>query len=118
MGANVPAAPPTAMMMPQAPAAIASAAPAGIAGGGQRTDSPWLRAAIMTPNLTTHMTATHMGDLDTGRLAHLLHKPAQSLMMSFSADPGLGIVADRFTGHAVTFLATASFVTQTTASLR
>jgi len=118
MGSNVPAAPPTASLLPEAPAAIASAAPAGIAGGGQRTDSPWLRAAIMTPNLTTHMTTTHIGELDTGRLAHLFHKPANALMMTFSADPGLGIVADRFTGHAVTFLATASFARQTTASLR
>ncbi|MCW5694128.1 MAG: DUF882 domain-containing protein [Pseudolabrys sp.] len=118
MGVNVPAAPPTAGLMPQAQAAVASAAPASITGGGQRADSPWLRAAVLTPNLTTHMSTTHMGDLDTGRLAHLFQKPAQSLMMSFSADPGLGIVADRFTGHAVVFLATASFVTQTTASLR
>ena len=72
----------------------------------------------MAPNLTTYMTATHMGDLDTTRLAHLFTKPAQSLMITFSADPSLGIVADRFTGRAVVFLATASFVTQTTASLR
>ena len=118
MGVNVPAAPPTAGLMPQAQAAVASAAPASITGGGQRADSPWLRAAVLTPNLTTHMTATHMGDIDTKPLAHLFQKPAQSLMMSFSADPGLGIVADRFTGRAVVFLATASFVTQTTASLR
>ena len=118
MGANIPALPPTASLMPQASATIASATPPGIVGGGQRTDSPWLRAAVLTPNMTTHMTATHMGDLDTAPLAHLFQKPAQALVMTFSADPGLGIVADRFSGHAIAFLATASFVTQTTASLR
>ncbi|MBS0248212.1 MAG: DUF882 domain-containing protein [Proteobacteria bacterium] len=118
MGGHVPALPPTASVMPEAPAALASAVPLGIAGGGQRTDSPWLRAAMLTPSLTTGMTTTHMGDLDTKPLAHLFHKPAQALVMTFSADPSLGIVTERFSGHAVTFLATASFVTQTTASLR
>ena len=118
MGSNIPALPPTASLMAEAPAALTAPASTAIAGGGQRTDSPWLRAAMLTPNMTTHMTTTHMGQPDTRPLAHLFHKPAAALMMTFSADPGLGIVADRFTGHAVTFLATASFVTQTTASLR
>ncbi len=118
MGANIPALPPTATLIAEAPVATAPAVSPAIAGGGQRPDSPWLRAAMLTPNMTTHMTTTHMGELDTTPLAHLFHKPAQALVMTFSADPGLGIVADRFTGHAVVFLATASFVTQTTASLR
>jgi hypothetical protein len=39
-------------------------------------------------------------------------------MMSFSADPSLGMFTDRFSGNAVVFLATATFTTQTTASLR
>ena len=38
--------------------------------------------------------------------------------MTFSADPHLGMVADRFSGDAVVFLATATFTPQTTASLR
>jgi hypothetical protein len=39
--------------------------------------------------------------------------------MSFSADPHLGMVADRFDGRAVVFLATTTFTApQTTASLR
>ena len=33
--------------------------------------------------------------------------------MTFSADPHLGMVADRFSGSAVVFLATATFTTQT-----
>ena len=38
--------------------------------------------------------------------------------MTFSADPHLGMVADRFSGSAVVFLATTTFAPQTTASLQ
>jgi hypothetical protein len=38
--------------------------------------------------------------------------------MSFSADPHLGMVANRFSGRAVVFVDTATFKTQATASLR
>jgi hypothetical protein len=87
--------------------------------GGQRADSPWLRAAMLTPSVSDTMTATRMGALDPRPLHDLLHKPAQSLVMTFSADPGLGMLADRFSGRAVVFLATATFAPpQTTASLR
>jgi hypothetical protein len=40
------------------------------------------------------------------------------VLMSFSADPQLGMVTDRFTGNALVLLATATFTAQTTASLR
>jgi hypothetical protein len=39
-------------------------------------------------------------------------------MMTFSADPNLGMAVDRFSGSAVVFLATATFAPQKTASLR
>ena len=45
-------------------------------------------------------------------------KPAQSLAMTFSADPNLGMTTGRFDGPAVVFVATATFTTQMTASLR
>ena len=86
--------------------------------GGQRADSPWLRAAMLTPSVRGFMTATRLGALDPRWQHDLLHKPSQSLVMTFSADPHLGMVADRFTGSAVVFLATATFTPQTTASLR
>ena len=63
------------------------------------------------------MTATRLGAVDPRPLHELLHKPSLSLVMTFSADPHLGMVADRFSGSAVVFLATATFNTQT-ASLR
>jgi hypothetical protein len=51
-------------------------------------------------------------------LVALLYKPAQALAMTFSADPYLGMTTDRFDGRAVVFVATATFTTQMTASLR
>ncbi len=51
-------------------------------------------------------------------LATMLYKPAQSLVMTFSADPHLGMVASHFSGSAISFLATATFTRQTTASLQ
>ena len=86
-------------------------------GGAERTDSPWLRAAMLTPSVRDFMTATRVGAIDVRWQDELLHKPAQSLVMTFSADPHLGMVADRFSGDAVVFLATATFTPQTTASL-
>ena len=86
--------------------------------GGQRSDSPWLRAAMLTPSVSAFMTSTRLGELDPSWLHDLLRKPAQSLVMTFSADPQLGLVTDQFAGNAVVFLATATFTAQTTASLR
>ena len=64
------------------------------------------------------MTATRLGALNPTWLHELLYKPATSVIISFSADPQLGMVADRFSGNAVVFLATATFTSQTTASLQ
>ena len=87
-------------------------------GGAQRGDSPWLRAAILTPSFSEFLTATYMGELHMRPLVALLQKPAQALVMTFSDDPHLGLRTDSFAGHAVVFLATATFARQQTASLR
>jgi hypothetical protein len=81
-------------------------------------ESPWLRAAMLTPNVTNYMTTTRLGHIDPQWQVSLLRKPAQAVMMSFSADPNLGMVTGRFTGHAVVFVATATFIQPTTLSLR
>ncbi len=86
--------------------------------GGQRSDSPWLRAAMLTPSVSDYLTATRFGQLNPSWLHELLHKPAQAVVMTFSADPQLGMVTGEFTGNAVVFLATATFTPQTTASLQ
>ena len=78
---------------------------------------PWLRAAMLTPSVNDYMTATRLGIFDPRELFEQLHKPAQAVTMSFAADPYVGMVADRFSGPAVVFLATTTFTLQTTASI-
>ena len=83
-----------------------------------RSDSPWLRAAMLTPSVSTFMTTTRMGAVDMRPLQGLLYKPSMSVTMSFSTDPQLGMVASHFDGPAVVFVATTSFTFQSTASLQ
>jgi len=118
MGDGVPRLPREATVIPAASNTTVAVKPPAIAIGGQRTDSPWLRAAMLTPSVRGFMTATRLGKVNPNWLGALFDKPAYSLVMTFSADPHLGMVADRFSGHAVVFLATATFTTQATASLR
>jgi uncharacterized protein YcbK (DUF882 family) len=118
MGDGVPRLAREATIMPGASNTTVAVKPPTMTIGGQRTDSPWLRAAMLTPSVSGFMTATRLGRVNPGWLGKLFDKPVQSLLMTFSADPNLGMVADRFSGHAVVFLATATFTTQATASLR
>jgi uncharacterized protein YcbK (DUF882 family) len=118
MGDGVPRLPREATVIPAASNTTVAVKPPAIAIGGQRTDSPWLRAAMLTPSVRGFMTATRLGKVNPNWLGALFDKPAYSLVMTFSADPHLGMVADHFSGHAVVFLATATFTTQATASLR
>jgi uncharacterized protein YcbK (DUF882 family) len=118
MGRSVPRLPREASVLPAGPHTTVAVKPPAMTSGGERMDSPWLRAAMLTPSVTGYMTATRLGPANPGWLHDLLHKPENAVLMSFSADPHLGMVADRFTGNAVVFLATATFAPQTTASLR
>jgi uncharacterized protein YcbK (DUF882 family) len=118
MGERVPQLAREATVMPGAANTTIAVKAPDMSIGGQRADSPWLRAAMLTPSVSDFMTSTRLGELSPAWLQELLHKPAQSVLMSFSADPQLGMVTDRFTGNAVVFLATATFAAQTTASLR
>ncbi|HEY6834107.1 MAG TPA: DUF882 domain-containing protein [Pseudolabrys sp.] len=121
MGEAVPQLAPEASVMPASDNTSVVAKPPlmpAMALGGQNPDSLWLRAAVLTPSVSGFMTATRAGEYDPRPLQSLFYKPSQSVMMSFSADPSLGMFTDRFSGNAVVFLATATFTTQTTASLR
>ena len=86
--------------------------------GGQRLDSPWMRAAMLTPSVAETMMVSRLSENDPRLLQDLLYKPARSIAMSFAADPNQGMSADRFSGNAVVFLATTSFTPQWTASLQ
>jgi uncharacterized protein YcbK (DUF882 family) len=119
MGAKIPAAP-AAMASTSAPFEVFAVGPAyapALSGGTQKFESPWMRAAMLAPSVGL-MKTTRVGPLDSAPLRELLHKPAQSLVMTFSADPHLGMTTASLSGTAVVFLATATFARQTTASLR
>ncbi len=120
MGEIVPKLPREAAVTPEAGHTTVAVKPPqpNLAAGGQRPDSPWLRAAILTPSVMHYMTATRLAKLSPTWMRAMLHKPEQAVMMTFSADPHLGMVSDRFTGHAVVFLATATFAPQTALTLR
>jgi len=118
MGRNIPQIAKEATLAPVQTAVLPKALAPALISGGQRADSPWLRAAVLTPSVSGYMSTTQFGTFDPRPLQELLRKPADALTMSFSADPALGMLADRFSGSAVVFLATTTFVSAKTAALR
>jgi uncharacterized protein YcbK (DUF882 family) len=118
MGRTMPQLPREATVIPSASNTTVAVKPPGMTISGQHYDSPWLRAAMLTPSVSDFMTTTRLARVNPDWLGTLLNKPAHSLMMTFSADPHLGMVASRFSGRAVVFLAAATFTKQETASLR
>ena len=77
----------------------------------------WMRVMILAPSASTSMSATVLGDADMTLMRAHFVKPQAAIAMSFSDDPQMGLVCDRFTGSATATLATQSFVLRT-ASLR
>ena len=84
---------------------------------GQHFDYPWMRAVIMTPSARGFMSTAQMVRRDNRVLRDLIHKPDSAVLMAFSDDPHGGITSDRFSGHAVSFPATATFRLRATAAL-
>jgi len=84
---------------------------------GDRLDTPWLRATMVTPSVESFMNTTLLGAPDFISLRSFMVKPSQTVLMGFSADPHYGMTHDAFSGGAVNFLATATFG-QRTAALR
>jgi uncharacterized protein YcbK (DUF882 family) len=98
------------------PAAVASASTAqNVARPGERYDDPWLRAMVWAPSASDYMSTTLFTPPDFRQLQPLMHKPPSSVMMTFSADPHLGIVCERFSGSAIVFMSTVTFGMRTAA---
>ncbi len=76
-------------------------------------NDPWLRAAILAPDLYSHMTTAMIGAPDYRGLDVFMQKPSSVVTMAFSLDPTVGVATDRFSGQAVAFVATTSFTTRT-----
>ncbi len=77
-------------------------------------DNPWLRAMVLAPSVNT-ITTMVFGALDMRTLQPLMRRPATAVAMSFSADPHGGMRTDSFTGNAIVFVATTTFVGRTAA---
>jgi uncharacterized protein YcbK (DUF882 family) len=76
-------------------------------------DDVWMRAIVMAPDLQNFMSATIMGATDPKELRPLMRKPKSMLAMTFSSDPTPGMTTSHFSGDAVVFLDSVSFVTRT-----
>jgi uncharacterized protein YcbK (DUF882 family) len=83
-----------------------------------RVNDPWLRALLLVASVQNSMTVTTFGDPDFRYLVEYMRQPDSALVMIFSREPYLGMMADAFTGSAVVFQATATFSERHTASLR
>jgi len=121
MGAHLPRPPREATILPaQGNTTVVEKPPltAALASTERSIESPWLRAAMLTPSFSSYMTATRLGAVDMRPLSEFLYKPSMAVAMTFSTDPHVDMVASRFSGAAVVFLATTSFKLQSTASLR
>jgi len=118
MGANLPKLPAEATLIPRASNDTVTTAST-LIGGGESMGSPWLRAAMLTPSVSVYMSSNHAGESYNAKaLVPLLQKPQMALAMTFSADPTAGMEADHFSGHAVTFIATATFARPQMVSMR
>ena len=79
----------------------------------RRFEGPWMRALILTPSVELFMNTTLYGAPDFRSLQPLLQKPNGMVVMAFSGEPNAGLSHDRFTGRAIEFLATATFMPRT-----
>ena len=83
-----------------------------------RLNDPWLRGMMLAATAQNALTVTPFGDPDYARLVQYMHKPNSTVVMTFSHDPHLGMVADAFSGGAVVFQATVTFGERRTAALQ
>jgi uncharacterized protein YcbK (DUF882 family) len=82
-----------------------------------RTNDTWMRVMMLAPSASTSMSTTVMGDTDMTQMRAHFVKPQAVIAMTFTDDPQMGLLSDRFTGSATAPLATQSFALRT-ASLR
>jgi uncharacterized protein YcbK (DUF882 family) len=76
------------------PSAIATIAPVAAA---SQMNHFWTRAMMMTPNVTTSLSATSWVERDMTRMVVYFAKPERAVAMSFTSDPQMGLVSTRFT---------------------
>lgn len=80
-----------------------------------QTGDVWLRAMILAPSASTSLSASLLGDQDMTVMRAHFAKPDTAVAMSFTDDPLMGIVCEKFTGSAVATLSTTAFAMRTAA---
>jgi hypothetical protein len=95
---------------PQGPGSVVATSTRLAASSG---NDAWMRMMILAPSASMSMSATVLGDTDMTLMRAHFVKPQSAIAMSFSDDPQMGLVCDRFTGSATATLATHSFVMRT-----
>jgi uncharacterized protein YcbK (DUF882 family) len=85
---------------------------------GDRFDDPWMRAMVVSPSAQIFMRTTRFGATDFRDLGPYMHKPANAVAMTFTGDPHLGMICEKFAGSAVVFVSTITFGAARTAALR
>jgi len=79
----------------------------------ERLNDPWLRAIVLSPSVTRFLSVTTLGVHDFRFLAALIAKPANSVMMTFAADPQPSLAQDHFGGNAIVFVSTVTYPIKT-----
>ncbi len=67
----------------------------------------------MSPSVERYLSISTLGVRDFRSLADLMVKPANSVLMTFSADPNPGLEYSHFTGSSVVFTPTISYTLRT-----
>jgi uncharacterized protein YcbK (DUF882 family) len=93
---------------------VANKRAAPFAAGGRDND-PWLRAVVLSPSVNRFLCITMLGTRDYRSLAPFMVKPANSVMMTFAADPQPGLTHDHFSGSAIVFVSTVTYPLRTAA---
>jgi len=73
----------------------------------------WLRVVMLAPSASHSMFTTVLGDTDMTLMKNYFAKPQAVVAMTFSDDPQMGLLSERFTGSATARLTTTSFPLQT-----
>jgi uncharacterized protein YcbK (DUF882 family) len=80
-----------------------------------QTNDIWLRAMILAPSASTSLSTSILGDQDMTVMRTHFVKPNAAVAMTFSNDPQMGIVCEKFTGSATATLSTTAFALRTAA---
>ncbi len=78
-----------------------------------RLADPWLRAIMVTPSVNNFLCITSLGARDFRTLSAMMVKPANSVIMTFTADPNAGLSYTRFSGTSTAFIPTVSYTLRT-----